>query len=312
MLVATRALARRAPASSLRVAHLSTASALEAESERFSIYNPTEEHVALRQMVRSFAEQEVDPQRAEYNEKNSSTARSSRCGELGLLGVTADESCDGSKVCAMAMSEPGAGTDVLGMRTAAVDAGDHYVLNGSKMWITNGCVDSETLGDGALVYARTGPGRADVSLFHVGPENPGFSLGQRITGKLGMRASPTAELVFEDCVVPKEDLVSEWNGAALCMMRNLELERVVLAAMAVGIAKRCVDRMGKSRPSATTVAKEVADAAIQVHGGYGYVAEYQVEQLWRDAKLLEIGGGTLESHHKNMIRDLAEGLPPGV
>mmetsp|Transcript_4735 Transcript_4735/g.15649 ORF Transcript_4735/g.15649 Transcript_4735/m.15649 type:complete len:269 (+) Transcript_4735:146-952(+) len=268
----------------------------------------------------------------------------------------------------MAMSEPGAGTDVLGMRTAAVDAGDHYVLNGSKMWITNGCVDSETLGDGALVYARTGPGRADVSLFHVGPENPGFSLGQRITGKLGMRASPTAELVFEDCVVPKEDLVSEWNGAALCMMRNLELERVVLAAMAVGIAKRCVDRMGKyaaervafGRPIAefgqmqrhvaegyaklmaaraylyatavdldltstgnrldtdgvklfaTTVAKEVADAAIQVHGGYGYVAEYQVEQLWRDAKLLEIGGGTLESHHKNMIRDLAEGLPPGV
>ncbi|EGB03886.1 hypothetical protein AURANDRAFT_60346 [Aureococcus anophagefferens] len=425
MLVATRALARRAPASSLRVAHLSTASALEAESERFSIYNPTEEHVALRQMVRSFAEQEVDPQRAEYNEKEQfNRALFARCGELGLLGVTADESCggsgmdavaacvvheelsaadpafalsylahsmlyvnnvnlnasedqkrrwlpgacDGSKVCAMAMSEPGAGTDVLGMRTAAVDAGDHYVLNGSKMWITNGCVDSETLGDGALVYARTGPGRADVSLFHVGPENPGFSLGQRITGKLGMRASPTAELVFEDCVVPKEDLVSEWNGAALCMMRNLELERVVLAAMAVGIAKRCVDRMGKyaaervafGRPIAefgqmqrhvaegyaklmaaraylyatavdldltstgnrldtdgvklfaTTVAKEVADAAIQVHGGYGYVAEYQVEQLWRDAKLLEIGGGTLESHHKNMIRDLAEGLPPGV
>ena len=63
---------------------------------------------------------------------------------------------------------------------------------------------------------------------------------------------------------------------------------------------------------ATTVAKDVADAAIQVHGGFGYVAEYQVEQLWRDAKLLEIGGGTLESHHKNMIRDLAEGLPDHI
>ncbi|KAH8050547.1 isovaleryl-CoA dehydrogenase [Aureococcus anophagefferens] len=324
MLVATRALARRAPASSLRVAHLSTASALEAESERFSIYNPTEEHVALRQMVRSFAEQEVDPQRAEYNEKEQfNRALFARCGELGLLGVTADESCggsgmdavaacvvheelsaadpafalsylahsmlyvnnvnlnasedqkrrwlpgardavcDGSKVCAMAMSEPGAGTDVLGMRTAAVDAGDHYVLNGSKMWITNGCVDSETLGDGALVYARTGPGRADVSLFHVGPENPGFSLGQRITGKLGMRASPTAELVFEDCVVPKEDLVSEWNGAALCMMRNLELERVVLAAMAVGIAKRCVDRMGKYAAEGVAFGRPIADRSIR-------------------------------------------------
>ena len=103
MLVATRALARRAPASSLRVAHLSTASALEAESERFSIYNPTEEHVALRQMVRSFAEQEVDPQRAEYNEKEQfNRALFARCGELGLLGVTADESCGGSGMDAVA------------------------------------------------------------------------------------------------------------------------------------------------------------------------------------------------------------------
>ena len=171
----------------------------------------------------------------------------------------------------MAMSEPGAGTDVLGMRTAAVDAGDHYVLNGSKMWITNGCVDSETLGDGALVYARTGPGRADVSLFHVGPETPGFSLGQRITGKLGMRASPTAELVFEDCVVPKEDLVSEWNGAALCMMRNLELERVVLAAMAVGIAKRCVDRMGKYAAERVAFGRPIAEfGQMQRHVAEGY------------------------------------------
>ena len=197
---------------------------------------------------------------------------------------------------------------------------------------------------------------------------PGYSLGQRIKGKLGMRASPTAELVFEDAIVPKEDLVGEWNGASLCMMRNLELERVVLAAMAVGIAKRCVHRMGAyaaerkafGKPLsafgqmqrhvaesyakmmaaraylyatansldltttgnrldtdgvklfATTVAKDVADAAIQVHGGFGYVAEYQVEQLWRDAKLLEIGGGTLESHHKNMIRDLENGLPDSI
>ncbi|KAH8097218.1 isovaleryl-CoA dehydrogenase [Aureococcus anophagefferens] len=429
MLVATRALARRAPASSLRVAHLSTASALEAESERFSIYNPTEEHVALRQMVRSFAEQEVDPQRAEYNEKEQfNRALFARCGELGLLGVTADESCggsgmdavaacvvheelsaadpafalsylahsmlyvnnvnlnasedqkrrwlpgardavwksnrqcarirpcDGSKVCAMAMSEPGAGTDVLGMRTAAVDAGTTTCSTGPRCG-SRTAAPTETPGDGALVYARTGPGRADVSLFHVGPENPGFSLGQRITGKLGMRASPTAELVFEDCVVPKEDLVSEWNGAALCMMRNLELERVVLAAMAVGIAKRCVDRMGKYAAERVAFGRPIAEfgqmqrhvaegyaklmaaraylyatavdldltstgnrldtdgvklfATAGVHGGYGYVAEYQVEQLWRDAELLEIGGGTLESHH-NMIRDLAEGLPPGV
>ena len=150
--------------------------------------------------------------------------------------------CSGEHIGALAMSEPGAGSDVVSMRLRAERQGDNFILNGNKMWITNGCVDSETLGDGALVYARTGPGKADVSLFHVGPETPGFSLGQRITGKLGMRASPTAELVFEDCVVPKEDLVSEWNGAALCMMRNLEIERVVLAAMGVGIARRALRR----------------------------------------------------------------------
>ena len=305
---------------------LSTASAVEASEERVNIFNPSEEHLALRQMVRSFAEGEVDPQRADYNGREAfNRPLFARCGELGLLGVTADPACggsgmdavaacivheelsaadpafalsylahsmlyvnnvslnaseaqkarwlpgacDGSKVCAMAMSEPDAGTDVLGMRTTAVDAGDHYVLNGAKMWITNGCVDDATLGDGAIVYARTGPGRADVSLFHVSPETPGFSLGQRVTGKLGMRASPTAELVFEDAVVPKEDLVSEWNGASLCMMRNLELERVVLAAMAVGIAKRCVDRMAKYAHDRAAFGKPIAD--------FGQVQRYVAE-----------------------------------
>jgi len=272
--------------------------------------------------------------------------------------------CDGDAVCGMAMSEPGAGTDVLGMTTRAARRDDGtgcWVLKGSKMWITNGTVDgSGDTGDLFLVYARTGEGRGDLTQFVVEKGMKGFSLGQKIEDKLGMRASMTAELVFDDVVIPEENVVGEVNGATLCMMRNLEIERVGLAAMGLGIARRCIDEMVRYSTERKTfgkelyhhgqiqktiaesyakymagrcyvyglsndldlgsygngldadgtklycaqMAKEVADAAIQVMGGYGYVGEYVVERLWRDAKLLEIGGGTNESHHKNMMRDL--------
>ena len=117
------------------------------------------------------------------------------------------------------MSEPGAGTDVMGMSTTAVEKGDDYVINGQKMWITNGTVDGVNTGDAFLVYARTGEKRSDVSMFIVEKDMPGFSLGQKIENKLGMRASMTAELVFEDVVVNKSQMVGEKNGAAICMMR---------------------------------------------------------------------------------------------
>ena len=173
-----------------------------------------------------------------------------------------------------------------------------------------------------------------------------------------MRASTTAELVFTDCRIPAENLVGHEGDAVLHMMRNLEIERVALAAMSLGIARRCVEVMNtyaKERKSfgkplnsfgqiqkhiadsyaeymagkayvyglsnslaldsagnrldsdgvklyASVMGKNVADRAIQVLGGYGYVGEYHVERLWRDAKLLEIGGGTLEAHQKNMTR----------
>jgi isovaleryl-CoA dehydrogenase len=264
----------------------------------------------------------------------------------------------------MGMSEPGAGTDVMGMSTTAkkTDDGKHYILNGAKMWITNGTIDGTNTGDVFLVYAKTGSGRSakDVSAFLVDKSMEGFSLGQKIEDKLGMRASMTAELVFEDVKVPVENLVGEEGGAALCMMRNLEIERITLAAMSLGIARRCIETMsnyaqerkafGKSigdfgqiqaaiadsyaeymagrsyvydvasnldlasygngldadgvKLYCAPMAKKVADRAIQVLGGYGYVGEYNVERLWRDAKLLEIGGGTNEAHHKNMVRDL--------
>ena len=271
--------------------------------------------------------------------------------------------CHGRTIGGMGMSEPNAGTDVLGMKTTATkhkDDDNVWILNGTKMWITNGTITGTGTGDIFLVYARTGPHRQDITQFIVTKGMPGFTLGQPIKDKLGMRASPTAELVFDHVPVPAQNVVGEVHRATLCMMRNLEIERIGLAAMGLGIARRCIDEMkryaadrqafGKSlwdygqiqkyiaesyaeymagrcyvyalaknldlnthgngldadgtKLYCAQMSKNVADRAIQVLGGYGYVGEYTVERLWRDAKLLEIGGGTMESHHKNMCRDL--------
>ncbi|MBX3028497.1 acyl-CoA dehydrogenase family protein [bacterium] len=265
----------------------------------------------------------------------------------------------GDKIGAMCMTEPEAGTDVLGMRTTARRDGDHYVITGRKTFITNGAVDDQTLGDLFLVYARTG--ERSISTLLVEKDTPGFSLGQLWKEKLGVRASMTAELVFDGCRVPADHLLGEEGQSTLHMMRNLELERLTLAAMSLGIARRCLevmvryanerktfgvpirehgqiqrhiaesyaeyraarcyvyetarrldlDRHGNrldadgTKLFAARVGKEIADRAIQVLGGYGYMGEYVVERLWRDAKLLEIGGGTLEAHHKNMTKDLS-------
>lgn len=145
----------------------------------------------------------------------------------------------GEWIAGMAMSEPGAGTDVLGMATTAVRDGDHYVLNGSKQWITNGNV-----GDVFLVYAKTGKTRRDVSAFVVEASSPGFSAGRK-ERKMGMRQSPTTELAFENVRVPVENLLGEEGSAITCMMRNLEIERVALAAQSIGIALRCIDEMSR-------------------------------------------------------------------
>ena len=382
------------------------------------LFNPTSEHRALRELVRSFTEREVDPQAESFDHAERFNIELFRqLGELGLLGITVDErfggsgldplaaviaheelsaadpgfalaylahsmlfannlqvngsdaqrskylpdACTGKKVCGMCMTEPGAGTDVLGMQTTAAKKSDRYVLNGAKMWITNGAVSDTELGDTFLVYARLeGQPRNQLSMFILEKGYPGFSLGQKIKGKLGMRASTTAELVFEDCEVPAENLVGSEGAATICMMRNLEIERVALAAMSLGIARRSIEVMNRYASERTsfgkplrdfgqiqryisqsyaefmagraytyytassmkldepghrldsdgvklftsTMGKDIADRAIQVLGGYGYVAEYAVERLWRDAKLLEIGGGTLEAHQKNMCREL--------
>ena len=274
--------------------------------------------------------------------------------------------CSGEWVGAMAMSEPDVGTDILGLSTTAVQQSDGtWLLNGRKMWITNGSLDdSGTPADVVLVYAKTGEenGRVKMTTFIIEAGMAGYSVGQKIIDKTGMRASSTAELVFDNCVVPAENVIGNEGESLIHMMRNLELERLTLAAMALGISRRSLEEMNKYATDrkafgkeirdfgqiqkyigdswakyrairayvydtasnmelgvaghrldsdgvklfATTAAKEIADAAMQVMGGYGYVAEYVVERLWRDSKLLEIGGGTLESHQKNISKDLGK------
>jgi len=258
----------------------------------------------------------------------------------------------GAVIGGMGMTEPAVGTDVLGMQTTARKDGNGYILNGRKTFITNG-----PEGGVFLVYAKL----ADrITTFVVERGFPGFSTGPKIP-KMGMRASSMSELIFEDCRVPEDNVLGREGGGITNMMRNLEIERIGLAAMSLGMARRCLDAMvgyaierrsfGKplsdhgqvqryigesyakveamralvynvaatvgptsrsrlgtdaAKLFAATAAKEVADAAVQVLGGYGYCTEYRVEQFLRDTKLIEIGGGTLEAHQKNITRDLTQ------
>jgi len=372
------------------------------------LFDPTDEHRMLREMVRDFTRNEVEPQAAAHDVSGTlNVDLLKKVGDLGLLGVTVpaehggagldavaavivhhelsksdpgfalaylahsmlfvnnffwcsnDEQkarylprvLSGEWVGGMGMTEPGAGTDVLGMKTTAVRNGDHYVLNGTKTYITNACE-----GYCFLVYAKV---NERVTAFLVDRTHPGFTTSEKID-KLGMRGSTMGELVFSDCRVPVANRLGAEGAGLEHMMRNLEMERLTLAAMSVGIADRCVEimiRHGQERQAfgepinrfgqiqryigdayamteaakclvynvardvgpdvrnrigsdaaklfAAPVGKMVADYAMQVMGGSGYCREYPVERLWRDAKLLEIGGGTLESHQKNLTKDLS-------
>jgi isovaleryl-CoA dehydrogenase len=144
---------------------------------------------------------------------------------------------DGTAIGALAMSEPGAGSDVVGMRTRADRKGDRYVLNGSKMWITNG-PDADVL----VIYAKTDPtaGPRGITAFLVEKGFKGFSTAQKLD-KLGMRGSNTCELVFEDCEVPEENVLSTVGRGVNVLMSGLDYERAVLAAGPLGIMQACMD-----------------------------------------------------------------------
>ena len=143
----------------------------------------------------------------------------------------------GEHVGALAMSEPNAGSDVVGMRLRAERRGDRYLLNGNKMWITNG-PDADVL----VVYAKTDPaaGPRGITAFLVEKGYAGFSTGQKLD-KLGMRGSNTCELIFEDCEVPAENVLGEVNDGAAVLMSGLDYERIVLAGGPLGIMQACLD-----------------------------------------------------------------------
>ena len=144
---------------------------------------------------------------------------------------------DGTQVGALAMSETGAGSDVVSMRLRADDHGDHYVLNGHKMWITNG-PDADTI----VVYAKTDPAanQRGITAFIVEKGFEGFSVAQKLD-KLGMRGSHTGELVFENCKVPKENILGELNGGVRVLMSGLDYERAVLAGGPLGIMQAVME-----------------------------------------------------------------------
>lgn len=144
---------------------------------------------------------------------------------------------DGTKIGALAMSEPGAGSDVVSMRTRAEKKGDRYILNGGKMWITNG-PDADVL----VIYAKTDPqaGSRGITAFLVEKGFKGFSTAQKLD-KLGMRGSNTCELVFQDCEVPEDNVLGAVGRGAAVLMSGLDYERAVLAAGPLGIMQACMD-----------------------------------------------------------------------
>lgn len=266
----------------------------------------------------------------------------------------------GEHVGALAMSEPGAGSDVISMKLKAEDKGGVYLLNGSKMWITNG-PDADTL----VVYAKTEPelGARGVTAFLIEKGMEGFSIAQKLD-KLGMRGSHTGELVFDNVEVPAENVLGQVNGGAKVLMSGLDYERAVLTGGPLGIMQSVMDNVipyihdrkqfGQSigefqliqgkvadmytvlqagRSFAYTVAKNLdmlgtehvrqvrkdcasvilwcaekatwmAGEGIQIFGGNGYINEYPLGRLWRDAKLYEIGAGTSEIRRMLIGREL--------
>ncbi|MDO6822495.1 acyl-CoA dehydrogenase family protein [Marinobacter sp. 1_MG-2023] len=250
----------------------------------------------------------------------------------------------GEKISALAITEPGGGSDVASLKTRAVKDGDHFVVNGSKTFITSG-----TRADHYTVAVRTGgEGHGGISLLLIDRDMPGFSNGKKLR-KMGWWASDTAELFFEDCRVPADRLIGAENAGFIAIMSNFLSERLMLSVMAymtaqlayetamdyaktrkafgrniagfqvtrhklvdmatqIDVAReytyRCAALMQAGKNPITQVAmaknfsveicEKVTREAVQIFGGMGYMRESVVDRLYRDAKILSIGGGTTE------------------
>ncbi len=261
----------------------------------------------------------------------------------------------GKKIFSIAMTEPGAGSDVLSMQTFAERQGSEYVINGSKTFITNAPV-SEVF----LVYVRTDreAGPRGLSLIIVERGTPGFSVGQPFK-KMGMHGSPTAEIFFHDCRVPVENIMGQENHALGILLGGLDMERTVGAPLGVGGAQcaldrciayakerqqfgqplmmfemileklanmsmeleaarllthkaawmcdqgmRCSAEASQAKLFATEMSMRVASEAVQIFGGYGYMREYEVERMYRDARVGSIVAGTSEIQRLIIAREL--------
>jgi len=272
----------------------------------------------------------------------------------------------GELIGALGLTEPGAGSDALGsMRTTAVRDGDTYVLNGSKIFITNGPV-----ADICLLYAKSQPnmGSKGITAFVVECDTPGFTIAQKLT-KMGFRGSPTGEIVLENVVVPASNIVGVEHQGHQVTMSGLDYERAMVAPISVGIAERALqltveyarsrEQFGKpissfqmvqshladmyvwvetmktfcwtvlaevssvsekeagrgaihARTAASVMycanmCNRVLDTAVQVHGGYGYMWESEINRLYRANKLLEIGAGTTEVRKMIIAAELLNG-----
>jgi isovaleryl-CoA dehydrogenase len=181
----------------------------------------------------------------------------------------------GAHIGSLAMSEAGAGSDVVSMKLKAEKRGDHYVLNGTKFWITNA-----PYADTLVVYAKTGEGSRGISTFLIEKDMPGFSIGQKIE-KMGMRGSPTAELVFDDCIVPEENVMGPENGGVGVLMSGLDYERTVLSGIQIGIMQACLDtvlpyvrerkQFGQPIGAFQLIQAKIADMYVALNSARAYV-----------------------------------------
>lgn len=260
----------------------------------------------------------------------------------------------GEKISALAITEPSGGSDVANLKTRAVRDGDHYVVNGSKIFITSG-----VRADYYTVAVRTGDvGYGGVSLLLIEKDTPGFSVGRKLR-KMGWWASDTAELFFEDCRVPASNLIGPENGGFFCIMTNFLMERLMLCVMAnmtsqlaleacmeyvqqreafgrtigkfqvtrhklaematqldvsreytyriaarVAAGENCIKEMSMAKNFATSVSDRITYDAVQIFGGMGYMRESVVERLYRDNRILAIGGGTYEIMNEVIAKQL--------
>ena len=242
---------------------------------------------AIRETTRRFSDDKIAPIAAEIDATDKFPRQLwPQMGELGLHGITVEEEWGGlglgylEHVGALAMSEAGAGSDVVGMKLKAERSGNGYRLNGTKFWITNGS-EADTL----VVYAKTDTdaGSRGITAFLIEKDMEGFSVGQKVD-KLGIRGSPTAELVFDDCFVPPENVLGEENKGVEVLMSGLDYERTVLAGLQLGIMQACLDtvlpyvrerkQFGKPIGSFQLMQAKVADMYVALNSARAYV--YQV------------------------------------